>query len=396
MTAETGFWAVSKSISAVLWGVGLFSLATGGLFPIIAIRLSTAGASDLQIGLIASVFFLGTLIGFLTMEPVIRKFRHARAFMLCAGLAGLTTLALIMTSSTLAWLLLRFAAGYGVGGLYLIVESWVNYRATNTNRARSMALYESVRMSGMASSPLILGLASGSYVFALAAVLFVLAAVPVAGTRRSQPELKQPARLSLRKLLGVAPLGVISCTVAGLVNSAFYGVGGIYGERVGLSAWEISLFLAATLIAPVIAQLPVGALADRFGRHIMLLVVTLVSGCTALLIVVAGPTSFWQLVALSFIVGGISHPIYALGIAYTNDKLDPRDFVRSNGGLLVAFGIGTSLGPSGASVAMTAVGVQGLYLFIAVVVFVVAALTLRELVARRRHREASPLPPHAT
>ncbi|HMB10436.1 MFS transporter, partial [Saliniramus sp.] len=131
MPAHATFPQIVRHFSYILGGVLAFGLATGGLFPLIGIRLYENGASDLVIGLITSVFFAGTFAGAILTEKLIRRMRHVRTFALLAATAGVSTIGLAMTDMISVWVALRFVTGFCLGGYYVVVESWINYSSSN-------------------------------------------------------------------------------------------------------------------------------------------------------------------------------------------------------------------------------------------------------------------------
>lgn len=368
---NANLFGIIKIFGFILTGVLAFGLATGGLFPLIGLRLQDQGASDLVIGLITSVFFAGTFAGSILTERILARIRHVRTFSLLAATAGVTTIALSLTESASAWIVLRFVTGFCLGGYYVVVESWINYASTNATRARSMSVYEATRMLGIAISPFVLGMGLGGQPYVLAGVLFIVAIVPLVLCQVEEPHQNPPGTLPFLKLIANAPLGVLACFVSGTVNAAFYGMSGVYGERAGLSTTEIAIFIAAMLIGPTVAHPVLGGAADKIGRLPMLFVASAVAAAAALWIAAFGP-GFMGLVAFSFILGGFSHPVYSLGVAYVNDQLDPGDFVRAGGALLIAFCLGTTFGPTAAALTMQVLGDAGLYVFLAVILIAVS------------------------
>jgi MFS family permease len=362
---------IIRIFSFILFGVLAFGLATGGLFPIIGLRLQEDGASDLVIGLITSVFFAGTFAGSILTERILARIRHIRTFSLLAATAGMSTIALALTDLPAAWIALRFVTGFCLGGYYVVVESWINYSSTNKTRARGMSVYEATRMLGIAISPFVLGFGLGGQPYILAGLLFILAIIPLVLCPLDEPHQNPPGTLPFSKLILGAPLGVLACFVSGTVNAAFYGMSGVYGERAGLSTTEIAIFIAAMLIGPTFAHPILGGAADRIGRLPMLFLASAVSAMAAIWIAVAGP-GFMGLIVFSFILGGFSHPVYSIGVAYVNDKLDPGDFVRAGGALLIAFCLGTTVGPTAAALTMSVLGDAGLYVFLAAILISVA------------------------
>ncbi len=78
------------------------------------------------------------------------------------------------------------------------------------------------------------------------------------------------------------------------------------------------------------------------------------------------------------LVGGVSHTLNTMGVVFANDRLDPADYVHGAATLLVAYDIGSSTGPLGASLVMAALGAPGLYWFLAVLGAVTAVFTVVE------------------
>ena len=251
---NVGLVRIADALKYILAGVLLFGLATGGLFPLIGLRLQEQGASDLLIGLITSVFFAGTFAGALLTEHLIAAIRHVRTFSLLAAIAGASTIGLVLSEADAVWVLLRFVTGFCLGGYYVVVESWVNHASPNETRARSLSLYEAVRMLGIAISPLLLGLGAGYQPYILAGILFIIALVPILFCNLEEPEQNAPGNLPFSRLLVSAPLGLVAAFISGAVNAAFYGMSGVYGERAGFDTTEIAFFIAAMLIAPVLVR----------------------------------------------------------------------------------------------------------------------------------------------
>ncbi len=376
-----------RAFGFILAGVLAFGLATGGLFPLIGLRLQDQGASDLVIGLITSVFFAGTFAGSLLTEQIIARIRHVRTFSLLAATAGISTIALTLSDAPAAWIVLRFITGFCLGGYYVVIESWINYASSNRTRARGMSIYEAVRMLGIAISPFVLGFGLGGQPYVLAGLLFIAAIIPLVLCPLEEPRQNAPGTLPFSSLLVMAPLGLLAAFVSGSVNAAFYGMSGVYGERAGLTTSEIAFFIAAMLIGPTFAHPIMGAAADRLGRLPVLFVAAAGSALAAMIIAATAP-GFWGLVVLSFLLGGFSHPVYSLGVAYVNDRLDPGDFVRAGGALLIAFCLGTTFGPTAAAATMSVLGDAGLYLFLAGILSIVAVGVALSMGMTRRHARA--------
>ena len=64
----------------------------------------------------------------------------------------------------------------------------------------------------------------------------------------------------------------------------------------------------------------------------------------------------WPLMAAAFLTGGVTTPLYALLLAYTNDALSAENMPAASGGLVFTFGLGAIVGPLGTGWAMQALG----------------------------------------
>jgi MFS family permease len=387
--ADATLNAVVRALGAVLLGFGLLSMAHGALFALIGIRLAAAGISSTVIGLVMSAYFFGLLLGSLSADRIINRVGHIRAFAVFAATAAIAVLLLALWDSLVLWILLRAAAGYCMAGLYMTMESWLNHRASNEIRGRCFAVYAVISGVAVAGGPLLLNLGDPHdfELFSLTAILFVAALLPVALTRTGNPEITRRSRLSLSRLFAISPLGVAGCLTAGLVNSSFYGMGAVYGQAVGLGSGAISLFMTVTLVGGLLAQFPVGAFSDRMDRRRLMLILTLTAAAVAAVMTVSGVSALLPLAALGFLMDAAAHPLYGLSVAQTNDYVERDQFVPAAGGLLLAYGIGASLGPIASSQVMEAIGPRGLFAFITVALLFIAAFTAY----RMTRRTAKPL-----
>jgi hypothetical protein len=97
------------------------------------------------------------------------------------------------------------------------------------------------------------------------------------------------------------------------------------------------------------------------------------------------------LIAAAALYGGFAYPLYGLCVAHTNDFVSREEFIEASSGLLLTWGIGASIGPLVAALAMEQVGLGGLFLYTALVHSSFALVTLY----RMTRREAVPAPERA-
>jgi MFS family permease len=159
----------------------------------------------------------------------------------------------------------------------------------------------------------------------------------------------------------------------------------VFAQRIGLDDLNKSLFMALPIIGGVIAQFPLGWLADHHERRVVLGGM----GIAAVLFAVGGAVSSPGLSLLIAIAGfgAMSFPLYAVAVALTNEVLSQDHRIAASASVVVYFGIGAVVGPSAVSMAMDAWGPEGFFLSQGLVQGIFAAAVLLSLNEMRRRRE---------
>ncbi|MGB8424883.1 MAG: MFS transporter [Desulfobacterales bacterium] len=162
-------------------------------------------------------------------------------------------------------------------------------------------------------------------------------------------------------------MGMIGCLTAGLINGALFTLGPVFGHQIGLSVPGISLFMGATVLGGLVLQWPVGPLSDHFDRNVVMAGLGLVVAFISLAIALLMRESFFLLITLTILYGGVAFTLYPVAVAHTHDFFPPDDIVAVSSALLLSFGLGASIGPPAAAMVMKLIGPSGLYVFIAAV-----------------------------
>jgi MFS family permease len=372
-----------QPIAPVLLGITFVQLALGALAPFVSLLLAQRGVATPTIGLVTSAYYVGFLVGSLSCAAIVDRVGHIRAFTVFAAIGADCVLLHAVTTDALVWGILRAATGYAMSGAFLITESWLNDKAGAASRGRVFAAYLFVSWSASAVGPLALNLHNAAnFLFIIIAMCFATALVPMALTQVSNPEIANRTHFGVRRLFAVSPLGAVACFASGLVNSAFYGLAPVYGQEVGLGAGRISVLLTTALVGGLLAQYPVGMLSDRYGRRPTMLAALIVALVFAGAMLLLQGRFFPALLAFAFVYAAMTAPLYGLGAGQTNDYVSPKEFVGASGGLLFAWALGASAGPIAAAGVMDLVGPGGLFLYLALVLAVIAVFTIFRMTRR--------------
>ncbi len=230
--------AAIGSISVLLFGTALLLLGNGLQVSLVALRAAIEGFPQPMIGLIMAGYFIGFVIGSYYGPALVRRAGHIRVFAALASVASAVALLLVLLPHPWVWWLLRIITGFCFAGLYTVIESWLNERASNSNRGVVLSFYMVVTLGALAAGQQLLGLASpASYeLFLVVSVLISLALVPITLTRGAAPMVVETAPLSLRQIYAITPLGLAVCLGSGLATGAFWGLLG-HGGDLRQRAW---------------------------------------------------------------------------------------------------------------------------------------------------------------
>ncbi|MEM9270871.1 MAG: MFS transporter [Pseudomonadota bacterium] len=265
----------------------------------------------------------------------------------------------------------------------MVAESWLNNSATNETRGQALSLYVIVQMVGIVVAQSIINLAdpAGWTLFVLMSVAVSVAFLPILLDVSPAPMFETTKPMSLSELYQVSPLGMVGIFFLGTIFSALFGMGSVYGTERGLSVTDISIFMGAIFVGGMILQYPIGWVSDRMDRRRLIIGIT---GLGAISMVLGAfmTESRWVVFGLAFLAGGLANPLYSLLIAYTNDFLEHEDMAAASGGLIFANGVGAVSGPFLVGLVMNAFGADSYFLFIAVIMALVAGYGLYRMTQR--------------
>ena len=353
-----GAWALLLGMMFLMVGNGMQGTMMG-------VRGALEGFSTLDLSLITSAYFLGFLGGSRIAPDFIGRVGHVRVF---AALGSLVSAALILYPAITypwAWILLRVLVGFCFSGLYVTAESWLNNAATNETRGQTLSLYMIVQMLGIVTAQGLLNVADpgGWILFVIPSVLVSISFAPILLSVAPTPSFEATKNMSLKDLYGQSPLGFVGMFLLGSIFAAQFGMSAVYATQVGMSVGQISIFISAIFVGAMVLQLPIGFMSDRMDRRILIIGVAF-GGAAAAGFGWVFSGQFWAVCAAGFVLGGMSNPLYALLIAYTNDYLDPDDMAAASGGFIFINGLGAVGGPVLIGWIMTNIGADGFWVVI--------------------------------
>ncbi len=372
---------IFKNSWALFSGFAILITAHGFQGNLLQVRSVIEDFSFITTGIIMSGYFIGYFVGANMIPNLVSKVGHIRVFAAFASMASLSILLHAVFVNPIVWTLGRFLTGFSLIGVYIVVESWLNDRATNRNRGSVLSMYMFITFTGLAVGTLLLNFNKPEQYepFILTSLLFSIALVPILLTKRTAPKFKKISFMKINQLYKISPLGTFSMLCTGLIHSAIFGVGAVYATSLNFTIFEISLFLFLITIAGALFQFPIGYFSDKSDRRIILIACTFISSIFCVFSIIASGTSLENMYLASsvgmdkvmFLIcitfyAGFALPMFTLNLAYVNDFIDKEKFVAAGAGLQIIFGIGAMGGPFLASVFMSQYGANGFFVYLAI------------------------------
>jgi MFS family permease len=371
-------------ILALLRGTA-FLLAASGLHGLLLpLRGQAEGFSTASLGLLGTAWAAGFVAGCIFAPRLVRSVGHVRAFGAFAASGAIVALMTGLLINPLAWIVLRAFTGFTMAGAFMVIESWLNERATNENRGTVFGLYMMVTYASIMAGQLLVafGDVETDKLFMVAGIFFCLSLIPTAVSTAVTPRPLQEVSLDIRGLFANSPVSVVGCLLIGIANGAWGTLGAVYGARIGISTPTIALMMSLVVVAGAAMQMPVGRISDMTDRRNVLAGAAFLTALIGVLIFIIQPRSDIFVLLMTACYGALAYTLYSIAVAHANDHADTANFVKISGGLLLLYGFGTMIGPVLGAVMMDQLRPDAVFLATALAHLALAGYTLVRIRAR--------------
>ncbi|WP_449506286.1 MFS transporter [Enterobacter ludwigii] len=368
----------TRPVLLLLCGLVLLTLAIAVLNTLVPLWLAHENLPTWQVGMVSSSFFTGNLLGTLVTGSLIKRFGFNRSYYLASLLFAVGCAGLGLMVGFWSWMVWRFIAGVGCAMIWVVVESALMCSGTSRNRGRLLAAYMMVYYIGTVLGQLMVSKLPTDLMSVLPWVTgMVLAAIlPLLFTRivNQNSEHQEATHVWPMLRLRQARLGVNGCIISGIVLGSLYGLMPLYLNHQGVSDSGIGFWMAVMVSAGIVGQWPIGRLADRFGRLLVLRVqvFVVIMGCLAML-------SNAAMAPALFILGAAGFTLYPVAMAWACEKVEHHQLVAMNQALLLSYTIGSLLGPTFTAMLMQNYSDNLLFIMIASVSFIYLLMLLRKV-----------------
>lgn len=357
------------------FGVGL----SIGL-PLLAIVLDQRGVSASLIGLNSAVAGVAAIVATPFAVPLARRLGTVGALVAAILAMTVSFVGFYVLHPLWTWFLLRLVFHGALTILFCLSEFWINAAAPSDRRGVALGIYGTMLSLGFTLGPVILSVVGtqGFTPFALTTLIMLLTMLPIIAGRSHQPVVEGKSGGSILMYLWVAPAATFAALVFGAVDSGILSLLPVYGIGVGLSVSTSTFLISALGLGLCVAQIPIGLLADRMDKRLLLFLITLGSLAVALAIPFANgnPTALW--IGL-FAWGALITGLYTVGLALLGARFSGASLASANAAFILLYAVGMLIGPSTMGFGLDIFGPNGIFHVAAGFLTIYAIITVLRL-----------------
>ena len=314
--------------------IAVNQLGFGAVVAVLALYAQSFGVSQSAIGLAIAIYGLARFLLAMPAGQLADRVGRRPALALGGVVSAVGNLVCAYAPTFPLFILGRFVAGAGAALVLIAGTVILADITTPADRGRTMAIYQGVFLFAVGVGPVPggmlaerFGLVAPFVVYAVAGVVaaalaWFLISETLADTAEAgaaPPEFAVQVRVLIAHI-GFALVSLISFVSAFARTGALFNVIPVLAhDRLGLSAQRIGLGLGLASLVGLALIYPSGVLVDRYGRKVVIVPATLVSGAS-LVVFLLMPSYAWFLagcVAWSLAVGvsGAAPAAYAADVA---------------------------------------------------------------------------------
>ncbi|MEO1686600.1 MAG: MFS transporter [Pseudomonadota bacterium] len=352
-----------RSLIAAIATISVAGFGLSMAYPLYSLLLGRMGASGWQIGLVNAA----PAVAMLTVSPLLpaalSRISLPTLLTLAALVSAAAFVALKAYESVWAWALLRFVLGGSATAAFFGSELWIMTAAPAARRGFFIGLYGLCLSLGFVAGPSVLWLMDieGWGPFVAGAALSLLSIAPVIWAWRDAPTgLGGPPQplAGTARFFRTDPSVMFAVVLFGAVEFGGFALLPAWGEARGLTEAAAIGMIFWIALGNTVLQLPMGWTADRVNRKGLLALAALV--CVIGPMQILGAVEAPARMALTLLIfGGISVALYTVSLAELSNRYSGEALARGTGALMVAYGVGSLIGPSSFGLAMDLVRPDG-------------------------------------
>ena len=349
-------YRIILAVSAAFIGASAFWM----FLPLLSISLRNDGVSDVWVGFISGLPWVGLLAmsGFIPI--IIRRLGLQRMVLSGMAAAVFIFLGFAIVHDLLLSSLLCLAMGGALALRWAGMDTWVNSSFPAHLRGRLTGLYELILSGSMAVGPGILAISGGSgrgpfvagaAVTATAAILLSFAGrEPLHNVQQEAQPMRQ------RQILLHRPAAFIGIFLVGFTEAGNLSLLPVFGLSQGFSAHFSELLVTLVQSGVALGAALIGGLSDRFSRKKLRNATILGMVLMPLILTLDVQAGLWPWL---FVWGLAQGGLFTLGIVWLESRKTGLDLASAMSLSMVVYTVGGIMGPPVLGFCMNFIGPKG-------------------------------------
>ncbi len=374
-----------RSLSAVIASMTVQALIFGLSMPLLALVLEARGIDKVTIGLSAGAQAVAVFAVAPFAARLISTLGLPRLMIGSTLLSVVVFLLLPVFPDIYAWFILRFLLGLFSSIVWISGEAWINQIAEDRSRGRVIALYSAALAAGNGIGPFVLAQTGtiGWLPFLVSGVLIAISAAPLLLAAGASPAMSGQPSVKFHRLLWMAPTAMFLNGISAATYMALITFLPIYAQHIGLGEASSLYLLSFMAFGGLIFQLPMGWLADRYNRRLLVIIsILFLIACSAALPFVI-TVSIWNNVFM-FIFGGVFSSLYMLALILLGERFKGPNLAAASALFTAIWGMGSIIGPPLGGIGMDLWQPQGLLLVVGLIFVFYLPFPIRGYLRQRR------------
>jgi MFS family permease len=372
--------AAAAIATMVSVGIGISLLP-----PLLSLNLSARGVSTRLIGLLVATNAVSALVSTPFAARIAARFGTANTIAAATFVAAAMIPLVWVTHSLALLFLLVFVYGIATTLCFVLSEYWINAVTPQQRRGFIMGLYATMLTIGFALGPGIIAVLGYASIkpFIVGSLLFVVAGIPTFMARGLSPDFPGETRHGFLPFIFAAPVATFGVFVFAMGETSGFTFLPLWGQNLAYTPFVVPLLASAMTLGNVLFQIPLGLLADRFDKRLVLLScgVTGFAGMVAAWAVAASPAA---LMAVLFVWGGVTGGLYTVGLAHLASRFSGDALASATAAFIFWYALGMLIGPVAVGDSLARWPIAGFPLVLGIVFAAYALITAWRIAVSRR------------
>ncbi len=333
--------AAAAIATMVSVGIGISLLP-----PLLSLNLSARGVSARLIGLLVATNAVSALVSTPFAARIAARFGTANTIAASTFVAAaMIPFAWVIHSLALLFPLV-FVYGIATTLCFVLSEYWINAVTPQQRRGFIMGLYATMLTIGFALGPGIIAVLGYASIkpFVVGSMLFVAASIPTIMARGLSPDFPGETRHKFLPFIFAVPVATFGVFVFAMGETSGFAFLPLWGQNLAFTPFVVPLLASAMTLGNALFQIPLGLLADRFDKRLVLLAcgITGFAGMITAWLVAASPAT---LMAVLFVWGGVTGGLYTVGLAHLASRYSGSALASANAAFIFCYALGMLIGP---------------------------------------------------